>query len=564
MSGAAQFSGRRAARRIGAALLLALPAAAAAEDVCSNRTGGGRWSDPASWHGRRVPEPQDAVVIARGDTILFDRDDSDRISIAQMSIDPKGTLAFRPGGGRMVLTLGGAIECYGTIRLDATKAPASDHQEVRFAGEKPEQRVITLLPGGAIVAYGRDGLPDGRRNVVIAAKSLPPPPPPPPPAPQVDKDGKPVPVPPPPTPPPVNEIPATIAAAAGNSVDVQRAHFHCVVLKAVGIDNTGAKSDERINVADSRFTGLSQVNLVGCDSPMIAGNSFIFSADPMVQWAALVIEKSPLADIRGNDFSGSYRHALAATQQVDTTLINNTFTGSEIGVEWTDGTLMCKGNVARTCRNGFVVRGASGIVEDTIADGCGYRGFDISRSGVQFVNTAVVNVPQNAAAMHVDGCRVPMLNCGIDPALIRVPQTGPVKDANGVPQPWVEAQAYVVARIKGTPPAGSSVAVATANPAAPLPPGAMDMNIRNNHAPLKSTSHTPLPQSQKCIILQTWSIGPDGAVAPPPKYQVNLLGPPPGPDAEPPVLKTVPLEPADAWFLKTPDKDSPTVEIPYP
>lgn len=549
---------RRAGRRIGAAVLLALLATATpAEDVHSNGTGGGPWSDPASWRGRRVPGAEDAAVIARGDTILFDRDDSDRISIDQIAIDPRGTLAFRPGGGRMVLTLGGAIECYGTIRLDATKAPATDHQEIRFAGAKPEHRAIRLQSGGALVASGKDGLPEGKPNVVIAAQSLPAPQPP---AAQVDKDGKPAPV-----PAPMNEIPAIVTAGANNSVDVQRAHFHCVVLKATGIDNTGAKNDERISLSNSLLTGLSQVNLVKCDSPVIAGNSFSFFADAPIMWAALVLERSPLAEIRGNTFSGGYRVALTATQQVDTTLVDNTFTGSsDIGVEWTDGTLMCKGNVARACRNGFVIRGASGVVEATIADGCSALGFDVSRSGVQFINTTVVNVPENAAAMQVDACSVPMLNCAVDPARIRVSKTGPVKDAKGVPQPWVVAQAYVVARVKGTPPAGARVEVATANPATPLPAGAIDMNVRNNFAPLNATGLTPLPRSQKCIILRTWSIGPDGTVVPPPTYTVNLCGPPPAPDAEEPVLKTVTVEPAAAWFRKDPADATPTLEIPYP
>lgn len=557
MTVAARLPGRRTGHRIAAAVLLALLATVApAADVHSNGRGGGAWSDPASWSGRRLPEPEDAAVIARGDTILFDRDDSDRITVAQIAIDPKGTLAFRPGGGRMVLTLGGAIECYGAIRLDATKAPATDHQEIRFAGDKPEHRAIMLQPGGAIVAYGRDGLADGTRNVVIAARSLPPAQS----AARVDKDGKPL-----PAPPPVNEIPVTITAGAGNSVDVQRAHFHCVVLKATAIDNTGAKSDERISLSNARFTGLSQVNLVKCDSPVIVGNSFSFSADAPIMWAALVLERSPLAEIRGNTFSGSYRVALTATHQVDTTLVDNTFTGSsDIGVEWTEGTLMCKGNVARACRNGFVIRGASGIVEDTIADGCSRVGFSVGAGGVQFVNTAVVNVPKDADAMHVEAAAVPMLDCAVDPALIRVPKTGPPKDAKGVPQPWVIAQAYVVARIKGTPPAGSCVEVVTANPTTPLPPGAVDTNIRNNFPPLKSANHTPLPRSQKCIILRTWSIGPDGAVVPPPKYQVNLRGPPPGPDTDPPVLKTVAVEPAADWGRRDPDGEVATVEIPYP
>lgn len=558
MTVAAPQAGVRAGCRIVAVAALALLATAtSAEDVHSNGRGGGPWSDPASWQGRQVPRADDAAVVARGDTILFDRDDSDRITVAQIAIDPRGTLAFRPGGGRMVLTLGGGIECYGTIRLDATKAPVGDHQEIRFAGTKPEHRGIMLQPGGALVAYGKDGLPEGRRNVVIAARSLPPPQPP---AAQVDKDGKPA-----PAQPATNEIPVTITAGEGNAVDVQRAHFHCVVLKATGIDNTGAKNDERISLSNSRFTGLSQVSLARCDSPVIAGNSFTFSADPPIMWAALVLERSPLAEIRGNTFSGSYRVALTATHQVDTTLVDNTFTGcSDIGVEWTDGTLMCKGNVARACRNGFVIRGSSGIVEDTIADACSRVGFSVFSGGVQFVNTAVVNVPKDADTMHVEAAAVPMLNCAVDPALIRVPKTGPPKDAQGVPQPWVVAQAYVVARIKGTPPAGSCVEVVTANPTTPLPPGAVDMNIRNNFPPLKSANHTPLPRSQKCLILRTWSIGPDGAVVPPPKYQVNLLGPPPGPDAEPPVLKTVPVEPAADWGRRDPDGDVATVEIPYP
>ena len=151
------------------AVLVVCSATAQAAEVHSNGKGGGPWSDPASWRTKAVPTPTDDAVISRGDVIVFDRNDDGQISCQQLFIDPRGSLVFKTGNGEQVFCAGGPIEAFGTIKLDATRA-AADFLELRMVADKPDQRVLRLLKGGALLIAGRDNLPDGRRNAAITSK----------------------------------------------------------------------------------------------------------------------------------------------------------------------------------------------------------------------------------------------------------------------------------------------------------------------------------------------------------------------------------------------------------
>src|SRR5206468_2652168 len=91
----------------------ALPAKATAAEIYSNATGGGAWSDPATWRKGAVPGPEDDVVLARDDTVIFDRNDEKIVTCRQLSMDPRSVLEFKTRAGAIVFTAGGIIDSYG-------------------------------------------------------------------------------------------------------------------------------------------------------------------------------------------------------------------------------------------------------------------------------------------------------------------------------------------------------------------------------------------------------------------------------------------------------------------
>src|SRR5262249_3880464 len=147
-----------------------LPGSGRADEITSNGRGGGPWSDPTTWRGKKGPGPEDDVVIARQDVVLFDRNDdkvayaetavaavgavhalglrplgvtgallsgtTGRASCRQLHIDPRGVLGFKPGGGKQTICVAGPVEAFGSIRLDARNQP-DDRLEFRLVGRTP-------------------------------------------------------------------------------------------------------------------------------------------------------------------------------------------------------------------------------------------------------------------------------------------------------------------------------------------------------------------------------------------------------------------------------------------
>jgi hypothetical protein len=233
--------------RTALALMAALVgcATAAAREITTNGAGGGRWSDPATWRGKRVPRATDDAVIQKGDAVTFDRNDAGKVTCRKLFLDPKGALTFRPGGKR-VLCVAGEVESYGTIKLDASRS-ARDYQELRLVGDASAKRVLKLLKGAALLVSGRKDLAKGRRNVVLAAPH---------------PGGK------------QADLPGVIEAGRGVTIDVRWARVDNLHLQAAKIDNTGARAGERLNVVGTRFTGQGRVSCSECDTPLIADNTF--------------------------------------------------------------------------------------------------------------------------------------------------------------------------------------------------------------------------------------------------------------------------------------------------
>ena len=146
-------------------LLLTACAAGSAvsAEITSNGTGGGLWSDPATWHGRQVPGPRDDVAIRKYDVVSFDRIDETEPSCHRLQIDPKGVLQFKVNAGRVVCTLPDVVESFGTIKLDGTRS-VKDHLELRLTGDR---RRLILRKGAGLLLYGHAQSPPGKKNVSV-------------------------------------------------------------------------------------------------------------------------------------------------------------------------------------------------------------------------------------------------------------------------------------------------------------------------------------------------------------------------------------------------------------
>ncbi len=514
----------------------------AAGEVHSNGTGGGLWSDSATWRTKTVPGPDDSAIVSAGDAVVFDRDDSadGKRSCKDVYIDPEGSLTFKAGGKR-VLSVQGPIESYGVIKLDAS-ASADDLIEVRFTGPAA-QRNLKLVKGGAFVTLGKSGLPDGKKNVIIRSIA---------PAPPAPAAGAPA-----PPPMPIADTLGYIDGVVGTSIDLHQTQFDGMTVRASTIDNTGAKPNERVVIADNHVTGGATIAVAICDTPSIVNNVVEYSGDPLSSYG-ISVGSCPLAEIRGNTVNGKFSYGIFGSAQSDSVVANNSITATN-GIYWYGGNDMLKGNTIHGGGVGIVLTSMTGALEEITFDGCREQALTVSGATIQATSLRFTNLPKECSRVFFVGGSATFVNCDITPEQIKMNQPIPV-----TPKPRVMAMQYCVVNVKGTLPAGAAVDIATANPPKPLAKGAIDLNIRNNPAAIGSGGLTPLPHSLKSLMVKTWTIEGNGALTPSPQYSVSVTSPPDKPDGEPKKLKTVTITPDASWYRAMPNEPTPTMEIAIP
>ncbi len=501
-----------------------------AAELHSNGLGGGDWSDPTTWREKMIPTGADDAVISRGDVVAFDRNDAEKPSCNQIFIDPKGVLAFKTGLGPITCSVAGQIESYGTIRIDGTKS-ASDRLELRLVGETPEVCVIKLLKGAALVTSGRRSLEHGQHNVVVNCVI-----------------GK-------PTVPP--SAPGKIEAGAATSLQLNRSEINNLTISASNIDNTGAKVGERLVITDNHFSGLAHLFLVSCDSPLIVGNLIELPAGTAYKESAMYINGCPLADIRNNQIRGRYAMGVQGRAQVDSAVTDNEIEGCATGFYWYGTNGMIKRLTVRNCDTGMTATSMSGVFEDCKVEAC-KTGYYHALATAQLTNVQFTSVPKDGIMVSFYAGPLTLLNCNVPPETIQYTNKALAKAKDGVP--CIESLEYMIVKCTGPKAAGAQVEVATANPAKPLPAGALDPNVRNTPARIGSSGLTPLPESLEPLIVKSWWINDDLKVEPAPKYTVRVIAGPPGT----PPLANREVTPDATWFRNEPNSKQPTLELMTP
>jgi len=530
---------RRAALRGAALRSLALASACVclarvdAKEIHSNGLGGGRWSDAATWRGGAIPTAEDDAVVAARDTVLFDRDDADKPTCKQLILDPNSNFAFQSGLGRRTLTVNGPIEAYGSLKMHAPGA--SDEMEIRLVSEIDAERVIKLQHGGALLVLGRADMPDGKRTAAISTPKV--------------------------VPPKKTEAPVEIRGIARTVVDLQNARLDNVVVLASGIDNTGAKPNERCNLVGNRFTSFGRVAVQSCDTPAIVRNDFEGPAAGIVRPAAIEVGYSPLADIRGNRVVGPFAVGISIGY-CECSVIGNSVANCPTGILWHGGSAMLKQNTIRACGVGLNLRTTSGSVEDTEIDKANTP-ITVAATKAQLTSVMVTN-PATNQLLDLQGSSVGLLNCNIRPDQVRIDpaaKSGAKKVRGEEP---LETLMFLVVAVKGKIPPRAQVELVTANPEKPLAPGASDLNVRNSPAAVRPDGFTPLPASLTPLIVKSWRMEEDGEVVPAPEYTLTVWEPPTEPGGKPRVLKTLKLKPDDKWYRSKPNDLISTLEVKLP
>lgn len=548
-------------------LVVVAPSSSAAE-IYSNGKGGGPWSDPTTWRGKAAPGPEDDVVIARGDEVIFDRND-DRVALLEtgaamigsarlpdlgaftagatllagsvgkaschkLFLDPKSLLSFKTGAGKQTLCVAGPVEAFGTIKLDAHNNP-KDFLELRLIGDTQAKRIMHLKKGAALLLTGAADPRERRRNVAITS-----------------------------WPQPLLKIPTvdadclgTVEGQAESMIDVQRAEVVNIFLTANYIDNTGAKANERINVAESRFSQFSRLYCVGCDTPLIVHNYFD-CGDASLPTSAINLYASPLAEVRGNRIRGRYTYGIQGTAQTDSVVTDNTIENCSGGIYWYGTNGMIKQATIKGCDTGVAITSMSGAIDDVTVEGA-KTGLYHGGADAQVSNFRVTKLQKDGIAVDYYSGPLTLLNCNIRPEQIRVAKQAPEPKP---PEFLVQSMQFLVVGVKGDLAADMQVEVTTANPTAPLAPGAADLNVRNSPAVVHRNGMTNLPKTLEPVIVKSWIIDANGKVVPAPEYVVKVLGPAGGEKGERPVFKTMKVKPEERWFRDKPDVPTATLEVP--
>lgn len=505
-------------------LLLMIVSAAQAAEVLSNGIGGGPWSDPATWRGKKVPQPDDDVIIQRNDIIFADRKDDAKASCSKLQIDPKGGLTFRPGSGKIVLAVADVIENYGVIRLDGTKH-ASDHFELRLVGDTAAKRKLKLMKGSALLLFGKKAQ---SRNVVIAAPKV-----------GEQKD----------------DILGVVEAGAVSTLDVQRAQVKNVKLQATNIDNTGAKANERLNIIDNQFTVQARIYCHTCDTAIVARNTFDWDGGQLTE-AAISINACPLAEIKDNAIKGLFPQGIQLYANTDVVVTGNTIERCALGINnFVTTNSMIKNCRIKGCPEGIQFHTATAVLENVLIEGA-TTWMNNYQSAVQLANVELKHRLPGQGKILQDGGSFTMLNCNIVPKQFKLvmPQSPNPKN----PPLTVIAMEYLIVGVKD---AGldALVEVRTAKP--PLAADAADPNVRNAQAPLVK-GLTPLPRTLLPIIIKSWAMDPKGTLVPAPEYTIKIMGAAAKEGAPRPLLKSLAFRPTDIMFRPLPNDPAPTVEVP--
>jgi hypothetical protein len=499
-------------------------AASGAAEIASNGVGGGPWSDPATWRGKKVPGPDDDAVIQKNDVVIFDRADNGKPTCRKLQIDPRGGLSFKSGGGKLVLAVTDGIESFGPIRLDGTKS-ASDDFELRLVGDAPAKRLIKLNKGGALLLYGRAELPNDRRNVALVA------------------------------PPDKEPLPGLVENQGAVTIDWQRARLVDVKLQGMTIDNTGAKPNERIKLIDNRFVGQARIFLQGCDTPEIVRNQLDNTPGKPFAEPAIHCHSCPLAEIKDNVVRGGFATGIAINVATDNVVSNNTIEKCAIGIQGGYGVpnVMIKHATIRDCEAGIKLESATGVLEDVTVQGATTAYYQTS-SRLQLTGFRVKELAKKGVVVEFDSGTLSLLNCELKPEDIKILPQKPVEKP---PPELITCLQYAVVKVKGNPP-GSLVEVRTSAP--PLPAGAADPNVRNSPAPIND-GLTPLPGALMPVIVKAWSFNLAGQLVKGPEYTVKVLGPAAKEGADRPVLKAQPFRPPPAAFRADLNDKTPTLEV---
>ena len=503
---------------------------ALAAPIHSNASGGGAWSDPETWHGEAVPGPEDTVIIATRDVVIFDRDDADRITCRKILIDPEGVLTFKRGAGRFTLTVNGSVESYGAIKINGTKSPDS-HYELRLLTDPSEERGINLLRDSALLVYGYKGFQRRRRNVRITAAAA-----------AVS--------------PADQRRPAWITADQDVMIDLDHTSLSDVVVQASSLDNTGAEGNERLNLIRNLLTGLARLEISKCDTPTIRGN-FFDAGDVKVDHPALSVRVCKLAEIKGNFVNGGYRVGISVWEgDTSSSAVENVVKNCQRGIEWEGTDAMVDGNLVSECAQGFVVHRSTGVLENVVVEKA-QQAFISSHTDMQMTSCRAEQILEGGHGLHVSDISLSLLNCNF-----RFDQF----DLNPADnqREWAHTMQYLVVRLEGHVRPGTQVHVQTAEVSGGPPEGKADLNVRNSPAKVDRRGLTPLPASKKPLIVRSWSIPANRQKMNAPFYEIRVVAPPAVPGEPPELVATKIVEPDESWYRLDPNRPVPTVEIAVP
>ncbi|HUW34156.1 MAG TPA: right-handed parallel beta-helix repeat-containing protein, partial [Planctomycetota bacterium] len=485
------------------AILLALSALVMAVRPCgaasvySNGTGGGRWSEPATWRGGKMPAPTDDVVIAARDTVVFNlpsKPDADQSpTCASLELDPLGVLTFQCGESDRRLVVAGPVVNYGIIKIDATRSGGVNELRLASQDQDHKNRSIIVNKNAELLLYGAKDAPAGRPNVQITTGGP-------------DAEGE--------------RRPGYVQVSRG-SLDLQHAGLDAVSVRADNIDNTGYKAHERLNVIGCRFTNGATLAVTSCDTAVVKENAFLYDGKDRLDLTAISLNGCQLGQVTNNTVNARYTRGASVWSDTDSSLTGLSITGCHYGLAWHGSNGMIKRVTVTDCGEGIYLQ-CSGMLEDvTVAnlnaanERAGWQqaiGMKIENCSPQLNAFRVIEPGEKAVPMTLHRASVTMMNCNLPPDGIKL-STEPLPD-----RPWMETFQFLVVGVKGAQRPDTQVTVRTAG----LPEGQPDPNVRNSPAMLLPVNAgpalrmTPLPRSQQPILVRSWALANDGSVQPAP------------------------------------------------
>jgi len=475
----------------------------------SNGKGGGRWSDPATWEGGKLPTGGSVAILTK-DVVEVDAVPGNALACDELTVDSGGLLRVE-GTNQIVFTVRKGLNIFGGLMLDLSNTPSARCEFV-FPVEANQAPKFLIAERSKVLLKGS---PTDAPNVVFRLAA------------------------------PTNQVAPSISVDITTKTWFESDHvaFEGFTFGVRGVDGSGVKFNERFSLRGCQLV-RSPISFYASKKIEIEGNHWREAAD----WAVYMNGCSAIS-LRSNTIERVRDRGLLIYASNDLEFLGNRFVHNGEGFHLTTCTdTLLQDNVHETNRIGLLLSNCT----RPVVKRCLFRG---NSSFHLYAASGAPTDPWRLYDCVFDGQPTDVNTGSIfskQKTVVEVVNTPRQTFALDQEPGGVAFSAYVdilVTNDRGEPLGRVPLRVLS---------GDQIVAISRTEAVGSQTGHTPLPSTHRPLVLAWCRYVPGGTTNPPPSctYTVEADGTHLGYQKQ-----TVPLVVDESFLRADPDKPTKTITI---